>query len=185
MLPPPSPLAARKKKPSPLRHRRLLPLRHRLPLLRLLTLLLLPPPALPLPLLAPLLLPLALLLPRPALPTLPSGAQFVNNVIYNNSRDIPGSQFYIPSTGAGCTFFNTVVPTNESSKAAGLVAGGFDFGDDLRTVTGSGSDANVIDKALPYMNPAGMTEAVPAYDLDGNKRPAGSAADVGATEVKK
>jgi hypothetical protein len=68
--PPPSPLAARKKKPSPLRRRRLLPLRHRLPLLRLLTLLLLPPPALPLPLLAPLLLPLALLLPRPALPTL-------------------------------------------------------------------------------------------------------------------
>lgn len=114
----------------------------------------------------------------------PNGAQFLNNIIINNSRDAAMTQFIDP-LAAGCSFHNTVVGPIESSSRPGLIKGDVKLGDDLRTIVGAGSDTNVIDKALPYMNPAGMTEAVPAYDLDGNKRPAGAAADVGATEVKK
>lgn len=119
-------------------------------------------------------------------PTLPSGAQFLNNIIYGNGTDAAKSQFFDPTTSA-CTFHNTVVGMSETSTAPGLVKGEVDVGEDLRTVTGANSDKNVIDKAVPYMNPSGMTEAVPAYDLDGNRRPqpTGGAADVGATEVKK
>jgi hypothetical protein len=116
-----------------------------------------------------------------------NGAQLLNNVIFGNGVDASKSQF---TSVTGCLFHNTVVGPSESATAQGLVKGDFDlndFSDDLRTVAGTGSDKSVIDQAKPYTNPSGITEAIPAYDLDGNPRPqpTGGAADVGATEVKK
>lgn len=106
--------------------------------------------------------------------------RFLNNLIIDNQLN-GGTQF--SGRIEDCTFHNTVVGTKDQTPATvtGLKHIDAELDDNLRLKASALNRLSCIDQAT-----AGMDEALPTYDLDGNPRPRvkGGKPDISATEAE-